>query len=535
MAANNPTIQLKRPTKSNSDDLIVGKTIGNYRVVRRLGEGGMGTVYELMHDRIGKRLALKVLHRRYAEEHRIVRRFFDEARAVNLIGHANIVDIIDCNHFENGTPYLTMEFLNGRSLAAHLQEHHTLAVDEIAQIFLPLCSALGAAHQKGIVHRDLKPDNIFLLAPPIYVKVLDFGVAKLQEDTNPGDANGTKSGVVLGTPRYMSPEQAMGRSHQVDHRTDIYALGIILYEMLTGQTPFSASSVGDLMLKHLQDDPPPMPRDIPQAWKQVTHIALAKKREHRFQSMEEFADAITTAQRGEEIVAIAPPDHSGTTQTLETSPIADHQLFHQHGIASRTATQTRTRTRTKGPILLGCAAAVFTVGLLFVMGRQQPPATTQSTPALPLPLPKPSPTLHRSTLPIQKTPSETPSPPSPKDTAPESSPDSTQPPVPKPQQHKSKTRAQRPRPPAKSRSQTKPKPQKTLSPADTAPGKLVLKVTPWAKVKIDGKDSGYAPRALQLAPGRHRVSLSGPNGKSKTVSVTIQSGKTEQLRLDWTP
>ncbi len=161
--------------------------IGNYRVTRRLGEGGMGTVYELLHDQIGKRLALKVLHRRYAEERHIVRRFFDEARAVNLIGHPNIVDIIDCNHLASGSPYLTMEYLGGQSLATFLAESEALSLAKVAQLCLPLCSALGAAHAAGIIHRDLKPDNIHLVGPPVFVKVLDFGIAKLQDDTP--DAN----------------------------------------------------------------------------------------------------------------------------------------------------------------------------------------------------------------------------------------------------------------------------------------------------------------------------------------------------------
>jgi serine/threonine-protein kinase len=174
-----------------------------------------------------------------------VARFRDEALAVNMVGHPNIVDIIDFSQLEDGRSYITMEFLDGESLAACLQRVGPMPPAEAAAIMLPICSALEAAHNAGITHRDLKPENIHLVPRPDnprYVKVLDFGIAKLHGDGGSLPGAATKSGVVMGTPMYMSPEQAMGRTKEIDHRTDIYALGVIFYQMLTGSVPFQAAA-----------------------------------------------------------------------------------------------------------------------------------------------------------------------------------------------------------------------------------------------------------------------------------------------------
>ncbi len=263
----------------------------------------MGAVYELVHPQIGKRQALKVLHAEFAKKASIVQRFFDEARAVVTIGHPNIVDITDYATLEDDTAYIVMEFLEGSSLAAYAKQRGPMAPPELAEIALPICDALAAAHARGIVHRDLKPENVHLVPRPDnprYVKVLDFGIAKLSGD--PAVAGATKTGQVMGTPTYMSPEQAMGRTKEVDHRTDIYALGVMIYQLFAGELPFVADSYGDLMLMHLTEPPPSLAvrrPDLPPAWDAIVQRALAKNRDDRFASMAEFANAIRAANAGQ--------------------------------------------------------------------------------------------------------------------------------------------------------------------------------------------------------------------------------------------
>ncbi|HET6611627.1 MAG TPA: serine/threonine-protein kinase, partial [Kofleriaceae bacterium] len=170
--------------ETDATDPLIGQLVGSYSVVRKLGEGGMGDVYEVVHPGIGKRLALKVLHAEYASRSEIVKRFRAEALAVNQIGHPNIVDILDFSALPDGRPYLLMEYLEGESLAVYLRRTGPLPVADVAELLAPICSAVGAAHDHGITHRDLKPENIQLvprLNNPRYVKVLDFGIAKLAD------------------------------------------------------------------------------------------------------------------------------------------------------------------------------------------------------------------------------------------------------------------------------------------------------------------------------------------------------------------
>jgi serine/threonine-protein kinase len=240
--------------------LDAGTVVGEYRVTAKIGEGGMGEVYSGVHPVIGKKVAIKLLNAALSQDPSIVQRFVQEARAVNQIGHRNIVDIFAFGQL-NGRSYFVMEFLGGRSLRQRLDESPPLSYRESVTILLEVCAALAAAHAEQIVHRDLKPDNVFLVESKggdRTVKLLDFGIAKLLQREG-GAQNQTSTGVPMGTPLYMSPEQCLGRG--VDSRTDVYSLGVMMFEMFTGRLPFAGQSYIETVTGHLSQ-PPPNPRDL---------------------------------------------------------------------------------------------------------------------------------------------------------------------------------------------------------------------------------------------------------------------------------
>lgn len=284
-----------------SADPLIGETIdGRYEVVDVIGEGGMGTVYEVRHVTLGRRFALKVLRRDIADaEH--TARFLQEAKAAAAIGHPNIVAVSDFGEVRLGgpesaaVPYFVMEFLTGISLAALLRSEKTLSPQRAAGILLQCASGLAAAHAAGVIHRDLKPDNVFLTptAEKEFVKLLDFGVAKMV-----GQGRLTRAGMVFGTPHYMSPEQAAGQS--VDHRADVYALGVILYECFAGHVPFEADTYMGVLTKHMFATPEPLSQVAPDATSlgalgPIAMRCLAKSPADRYASMVEVAAAIEQA------------------------------------------------------------------------------------------------------------------------------------------------------------------------------------------------------------------------------------------------
>ena len=241
-------------------DLEPGAKIGEYVVDRKLAEGGMGSVYAGHHPVIGKRVAVKVLSAQCAHIPDLVRRFVEEARAVNKIGHPNIIDIFSFGTLADARPFFVMEYLEGANLAERL-EAGNLTASETRRLLRQICGALEAAHRAGIIHRDLKPENIWVAAPAhedSFAKVLDFGIAKLLD--NPAGKS-TQTGAAMGTPRYMAPEQCMGRP--VDHRADIYSLGVILYEIFAGIVPFRGESFGELIYQHMSEPPEPPSRHRP--------------------------------------------------------------------------------------------------------------------------------------------------------------------------------------------------------------------------------------------------------------------------------
>jgi eukaryotic-like serine/threonine-protein kinase len=278
-----------------------GAVIGKYRLVSLIGEGAIGRVYLAEHLELGRRVALKLLRSKYGTRVSVVERFFGEARAVNQIHHENIVEITDfVREDELGRSYYIMELLEGRTLYQLMQELKTIPLPRMVGIARQICSALEAVHARGIVHRDLKPENIFLTQKngEDFVKLLDFGAAKISDDKV---KHHTVTGTLIGTPAYMSPEQTFGG--ELDHRADIYGVGVLLFEMATGRALFEASSTTDIILAQRNETPVPpktLKPDLPDALDALIRKALAKDPDARQQSMAEL--------RAEIMGATPPPE-----------------------------------------------------------------------------------------------------------------------------------------------------------------------------------------------------------------------------------
>ena len=298
------------PGRPGAAASLVGRTLGAYRLTGIVGEGGMGRVYLGEHEVIGRKVAIKVLSAEVAGDADVVARFFTEARAVNDIRHPNIVEVTDFGTFEK-QPFIVMEYLEGETLADRLTRVGCLTEAGAVRIVAQVASALGAAHERGLVHRDLKPANILLRAHPDYpdfVKVLDFGIAKLVGGA-PGAPHQTQVGAVIGTPAYMSPEQCVG-DRNLDHRSDVYSLGVVLYLMVTGRLPFEGDSLGRLIVCHVGEAPPPPASVRPglsAAMNALILRALEKKPERRFATMRELRQQLAALGEGGAMQVTPPP------------------------------------------------------------------------------------------------------------------------------------------------------------------------------------------------------------------------------------
>jgi len=276
-------------------DLVGTTLLGRYLITRKIGQGGMGVVFEATHTLIGKPVAVKVLLDKYAKRESIVARLEQEARLATSTRHEHIIDITDFGKTEDGRTFVVMEYLDGESLAECLHREGTLPEQRILRIAQQIASALGAAHSKGIVHRDVKPENVFLLKrkDQDFVKVVDFGISKslrASDATREEDqVRLTQTGMVLGTPLYMSPEQARG-DDSLDHRIDVYAVGVIMYELATGRVPFTGSNYLSVISQVLNDQPT-APRalrpELSEEFEAIVMKALVKDKESRYQSMED--------------------------------------------------------------------------------------------------------------------------------------------------------------------------------------------------------------------------------------------------------
>ena len=284
----------------NDADSLVGTILaGKYRIDKRLNEGGMGTVYRGTHVLMDKTVAIKVLRPSLAADEKIVARFSREARAASKISHPNALSVTDFGEDDSGHVFLVMEFLSGKTLKQVIRDEGPLPLQRVVDITRQVADALNAAHSQGVVHRDLKSDNIMLLDTMTgdHAKVLDFGIAKINEPEGSFDTSLTAPNLVIGTPQYMSPEQC-SQDVEIDSRSDIYSLGVILYEMLVGHVPFSGDSPTMVMMKHLQEPVPSVldeRSDVPAAIARVVARAMAKVRDNRYQSVAELVEDLVIA------------------------------------------------------------------------------------------------------------------------------------------------------------------------------------------------------------------------------------------------
>src|SRR5262245_21982481 len=289
--------------ETSEEHELVGRTIAaKYKIVRLLGEGGMGCVY-LGEQQLGtttRRVAVKTLHKHLSHDPHIKARFQREVGTVAALEHPNTIQVFDFGAMDDGTLYIVMEYVQGRSVADNLEKGGAMQPPPVAHSLRQVVGSLEEAHGHGIVHRDLKPDNVVLTeraGQKDWVEVLDFGIAKRSSEHDPNEAKLTQQGMVLGTPPYMSPEQFTGQP--VDMRTDVYALGVMAYEMLSGKLPWEANTAWEWASRHMTEPPTPLERqplgaNIPDKMRTAIARSLAKNKDERFASVREFYEAFSS-------------------------------------------------------------------------------------------------------------------------------------------------------------------------------------------------------------------------------------------------
>jgi serine/threonine protein kinase len=355
---------------------------GRYRVVRLLGEGGMGSVYEAEHLALGRRVAVKVMRRRYADQRAMVERFGVEARSASKIAHPNVVQVFDYGTTEAGEGFLVMELLEGVPLSDVVRKQGPLELARVISILAEVATALRAAHQSGIIHRDLKPANIFLTKLNAdereRVRVLDFGMAKLIDlgaNSDAGDSGQTMNrgltaaGEILGTPEYMAPEQAIGG--EVDARIDVYALGCVAFEMWTGGPPFTGSNYVTVLAKHMDERAPRLSdtRDAPPALDQLVARTLSKLPDDRPADMGAVLQALARVAEDEGVLASTSPSLPSLVSLPSVSPSSARMPSGRRGVLGL---KRRARKRiVMGAAVVGCLVAGAVLGRIF--GPPPPP------------------------------------------------------------------------------------------------------------------------------------------------------------------
>jgi len=371
-----------RAQDEDAEDPYLGTTIGERYVIDAcIGEGGMGRVYLAHHKVIGKKMALKILHATLAKDKEAVSRFVREARSASSIGNAHIIDISDFGETADGSTYFAMEYLDGVTLAELIDERGALPAEIVCDIALQLCDGLAAAHGKNIVHRDLKPENVTLIqqgGSDRFCKILDFGIAKCS--TSQSSTKLTMAGAVFGTPHYMSPEQAAGAT--VDLRTDLYALGVILYEMVAGRLPFNADNFMGILTQHMYKAPVPIRAlvDAPDCHPGLEAIilkCLSKKPDARYQSMDELATDIRKFTSGQVPDAV----HDMMARSGSFNVPADYFKTASTAVLPTLPTGPRRRLGPRYVAIAGVAAAVLIVTVVIMRDSTTTADTSPPSPA----------------------------------------------------------------------------------------------------------------------------------------------------------
>jgi serine/threonine-protein kinase len=354
--------------------MLEGGTIGPYRIVRKLGQGGMGTVYLGEHTLLGRQAAIKVLLPGMSAQEEAVQRFFNEARAVTRIADPGIVQVFDFGFHPDGNAFIIMELLEGEAMDHRLARVGRFGVNECVRVMRQICASLAAAHAKGVIHRDLKPENIILVSDGAVAggeraKILDFGIAKLIEpDPNTEPALRTQTGTMIGTPVYMSPEQCRGDG-EVDHRTDVYAIGCVMCTMLTGKPPFDLRAPGELVVAHLLDTPPRVSSrvaELPEIIDRIVDRCLQKEPAVRFQTMIELGHALEAAERTVS-PSTAAPTIDAETRFVASGPTTMTRATGQATVRERPAKAAPAR-RWLAAAVVGAAIAAGVVGVAMLRG-----------------------------------------------------------------------------------------------------------------------------------------------------------------------
>jgi serine/threonine protein kinase len=513
---------------------MIGEEIGNYRVLSQIGQGGMGVVYLAEHRSIGRKVAVKVIAPELSRNPEVLKRFFNEARATAQLRHPSLVDTFDFGTRADGSAYIIMEYLEGESLASLLRRMVNMPAREAAQLLRQIAEGVGIAHSAKIVHRDLKPDNIFLIAHPVtgatMVKILDFGIAKILDHERSSDNAQTRTGVMVGTPVYMSPEQCRGAgAHLIDHRADIYALGCIGYRMLCGRPPFAYEGFGELIAAHLREMPdPPQSIDpgIPDGLNALVMKALAKRPDDRHQSMAALMLELDTVlgamsstpyrMGGSTMVlptvkdepAKGPAPHAaleGRTQVLqpEAEQTGKRKTTTFSGSTGALEPTTHVRPRSKTPMLMAAAAVVVLGGTAVGLLSRKSGAPTAARAPIPIEQPAPPPP------PVTRTAEPAPAP------APE--------PVKEPEKAPAPEAAKEPA----------PAPHHAEAKTTSAPRQHTIKITltnapEQLAVLVDGRPA-RVPVRLPLDSKQHVLRFESARTRPETKTITADKDQTLEL------